>query len=95
MATTFRPPRQWVLTEEESINSFANWQSNLKYYLSLNDEFAPYLTSNWQKSSVANHGLADDAEGANAKTAVQNQSAEAQWVSKKGKAPDGGEVTAA
>ena len=71
MATTFRPPRQWVLTEEESINSFANWQSNLKYYLSLNDEFAPYLTSNWQKSSVANHGLADDAEGANAKTAVQ------------------------
>ena len=71
MATTFRPPRQWVLTEDETINSFANWQSNLKYYLSLNDEFAPYLNANWEKASVANHGLVSDPDGANAKTDVQ------------------------
>ena len=72
MAVSFRPPRPWVLTEEETINSFANWQSNLKYYLSLNDEFAPYLTSEWQKSSTPNHGLRSDAADApNRKTAVQ------------------------
>ena len=62
MAVSFRPPRPWVLTEEETINSFANWQSNLKYYLSLNDEFAPYLTAEWQKASTAHHGLVGDAE---------------------------------
>ena len=74
MATTFRPPRQWVLTEEETINSFASWQSNLKYYLSLNAEFAPYLAADWRKSSVANHGLADDPDtvaAADRKTGVQ------------------------
>ena len=72
MATTFRPPRQWVLTEDETINSFASWQSNLKYYLSLNNDFAPYLTANWQKSSVAHHGLTDDpAGGDDRKTAAQ------------------------
>ena len=72
MAVSFRPPRPWVLTEEETINSFANWQSNLKYYISLNDEFAPYLTAEWQKASTAHHGLQDDAAViANAKTGAQ------------------------
>ena len=72
MAVQFRPPRPWGLTEEETVTSFANWQSNMKYYLSLNDEFAPYLTTEWQKSSTANHGLTDDpTDQANRKTAAQ------------------------
>ena len=64
-----------MLTEEETINSFASWQSNLKYYLSLNNEFAQFLTAEWQKSSVAHHGLRDDPAPAEAgverKTAAQ------------------------
>ena len=76
MATTFRPPRPWVLTETESITSFANWQSNIQYYLSLNNEFSPYLEATWQKKSVsvANRGYTDDddtVEAAVRKTAVQ------------------------
>ena len=28
---TFRPPKQWQLTENENITSYANWQSNIMY----------------------------------------------------------------
>ena len=72
MATAFRAPKPWHLTEKETFSSFASWQSNVKYYLSTNDEFAPYLSAQWQKSSTANRGFADDpADQANRKTAVQ------------------------
>lgn len=62
MATSFRPPKQWVLTENETITSFANWQSNIIYHLSLNNEFAPFIepTATWQKQAVLNRGLAND-----------------------------------
>ena len=74
MASSFRPPKQWVLQEKETITSFANWQSNLLYHLSLNNEFSAYLEAEWLKKSVASHGFADDGEDAPAatrKTAVQ------------------------
>ena len=73
----FRPPRQWVLTETETITSFANWKSNILYHLSLSPEFAPFLELEWTKYSVANpnRGLVSDGEevpeAANRKTAVQ------------------------
>ena len=59
---SFRPPKQWVLTEKETITSFANWQSNILYHLSLNNEFARFIdpTATWSKQSVANRGLAND-----------------------------------
>ena len=72
--TSFRPPKQWVLQETETITSFANWQSNINYHLSLNNEFAAYIdpASTWSKASVANRGLVSDANTVqNAKTAAQ------------------------
>ena len=71
---SFKPPKQWVLSENETISSFCNWQSNLLYHLSLNNEFSPFIadTFEWQRKSVTNRGLVDDADGtADRKTAVQ------------------------
>ena len=70
----FRPPKPWTLTENETITSFGKWQSNLLYHLSLNNEFSTFLDSEWQKKSVASHGLLDDADPvpeAQRKTGVQ------------------------
>ena len=73
--TSFRPPKPWSLKEDgETITSFANWQSNVKYHISLNNEFAPYMepASTWTKSSTPNRGLTSDAtDVANGKTAAQ------------------------
>ena len=71
MTDQFRPPKQERLTENETITSFANWQPNMIYHLSLNNEFAPFLDSTWSKKSAVNGGLIDDADGDNRKTAVQ------------------------
>lgn len=76
MATSFRPPKQWVLTEHESITSFANWQSNIIYHLSLNNEFSPFIEPNatWGKQSRPNRGLTNDPntiDEAQRKTATQ------------------------
>ena len=73
---SFRPPKQWVLTENETITSFANWQSNIIYHLSLNNEFAPFIEPNatWEKQSTLNRGLQNDpntVEEAQRKTATQ------------------------
>ena len=71
-ANAFRPPKQWSLTENETVTSFANWQSNLLYHLSLCDEFASFLDSVWAAKPAANRGLQDDAADAvNRKTAAQ------------------------
>ena len=68
----FRPPKQWVLTENETVTSFANWKSNILYHLSLNNEFSPFLDSTWSKQSVPNRGLLPDMKGdVVLKTAVQ------------------------
>ena len=68
---SFHPPKQWTLTENESITSYANWQSNIEYHLSLNNEFASFLAAVWSKKSVTNRGLVDDPAGDQRKTAVQ------------------------
>ena len=68
---SFCPPKQWTLTENESITSYANWQSNIEYHLSLNNEFATFLAAVWSKKSVTNRGLVDDPAGDQRKTAVQ------------------------
>ena len=66
---SFRPPKQWVLNENETITSFANWQSNIVYHLSLNNEFAPFIEPNatWVKSSTPKNTV----EEAQRKTATQ------------------------
>jgi hypothetical protein len=53
------------------INSFANWKSNVLYNLSLNNDFAQFLDSEWSKQSVANRGLFSVSLGGLTKTAVQ------------------------
>ena len=64
MAANFRPPKQWVYQEDETVTSFANWKSNIKYHLSLNNDFASFLeaTFTWSKKSVTNRGLTSDAD---------------------------------
>ena len=57
--------------ESETINSFANWKSNVLYNLSLNNEFAQFLDSEWSKKPVANRGLQAVTIGNDTKTAVQ------------------------
>ena len=57
MADSFKPPKQWQLTENETIISFSNWQSNILYHLSLNNDFGQFLDSNWAKKSTPNRGL--------------------------------------
>ena len=59
---SFRPPKPQPLTENETITSFADWKSNIEYHLSLNNEFAPFLGSEWSKKSVINRGLQNDPE---------------------------------
>ena len=67
----FRPPKPWQLTEKETINTFANWKSNILYNLSENNEFAQFLDSEWSKQSVASRGLTAVTTGEVTKTAVQ------------------------
>ena len=70
----FRAPKQWSLTEKETITTFYNWQSNLQYHLSTTAEFVPYLEEEWQPKAIANRGLQDDGEDvaqAGHKTAAQ------------------------
>ena len=60
MADSFKPPKQWQLTENETMTSFANWQSNIMYHLSLNNDFGQFLELNWAKKSTPNRGLQAD-----------------------------------
>ena len=75
---SFKPPKQWVLTETETITSFANWLSSINYHLSLNNEFSLFIEDSftWSVQSVANRGLTDDGEdvaAAQRKTAAQKK----------------------
>ena len=70
----FRAPKQWTLSENETITSFYNWQSNLLYHLSQTQEFTIFLEHEWAAKATANRGLVDDGdevEAANRKTAIQ------------------------
>jgi len=74
MADHFRPPKQWSLTENETITSFSNWQSNMLYHLSLCNNFAPFLEGDWASQTVANRGFTNDPpDTPNGKTAAQKE----------------------
>ena len=77
MTDRFRPPKQWVLTGNENISSYSNWQSNMLYHLILCNEFAPFLTTEWRKQGVTNRSLVDDGDEVpvadNKKSAVQKK----------------------
>ena len=61
-----RAPKQWMLTKNETINTFENWRQNLLYILSLDQNFAPFLGEDvtWLKKSAANptRGLVNDVD---------------------------------
>ena len=63
MATS-RAPKQWSLTKTETVNSFETWKQNLKYVLSLDANFAPFLIPGvtWGKQSrtATSRGFIDD-----------------------------------
>lgn len=66
MANSHRAPKQWCLTEVETVNSFVNWRQNLLYTLSLDGEFAPFLLNGaeWEKKSKTStcREFSDDAD---------------------------------
>ena len=43
--TSIRAPKEWCLTKVETVGSFENWKENLKYVLSLDPNFEPFLVS--------------------------------------------------
>ena len=61
-----RAPKQWSLTTTETITSIEAWENNLKYILSLDHNFAPFLTAGatWLKKTNASplRGFTDDDE---------------------------------
>jgi predicted transposase YbfD/YdcC len=62
----FRAPKQWSLTTTETITSIEAWENNLKYILSLDHNFASFLTADatWLKKTNASplRGFTNDAE---------------------------------
>ena len=58
----FKPPKNKILSENETISSYTSWQSNMLFHLSLYKEFANFIADDveWSKKSVANRGLTDD-----------------------------------
>ena len=75
-ANSFRPPKPRELTENETITSYAKWQSNVLFLLSQCNDFAPFLETEWEKDNVAQRGFTDDADtvpAATRKTAVQKK----------------------
>ena len=61
-----RAPRQWSLTEQETITSFEAWRQNLQYILSLDQDFASFLLEDafWLRktSTTPLRGFEDDSE---------------------------------
>ena len=72
-------PKQWCLTESETLNTFKNWKENLCYTLSLDPAFKPFLADDvtWRKSTdpAPSRGFTDtsqtDAEGTVTVTATK------------------------
>ena len=64
--TSQRAPKQWSLTSNETITSLEAWENNLKYILSLDSNFAGFLTdgSSWGKKTNASplRGFSNDNE---------------------------------
>ena len=62
-----KAPKQWSLTETETITGFESWRNNMVYILSLDDNFKPYLVEGctWLKKTKTNpnRGFTNTAEG--------------------------------
>ncbi|XP_068706826.1 uncharacterized protein [Montipora foliosa] len=76
--TSHRAPKQWSLSSNETITSIKAWENNLKYILSLDPNFADFLTdgSSWGKKTNATplRGFSNDPESvptARRRTAAQ------------------------
>ena len=76
--TSHRAPKQWSLTSNETITLIEAWENNLKYILSLDPNFADFLTdgSSWGKKTNASplRGFSNDPESvpaARRRTAAQ------------------------
>ncbi|XP_068752665.1 uncharacterized protein [Montipora capricornis] len=76
--TSHRAPKQWSLSSNETITSIEAWENNLKYILSLDPNFADFLTdgSSWGKKTNATplRGFSNDPESvptARRRTAAQ------------------------
>ena len=59
-----KAPKQWFLIKDETLNSFTNWKENFLYTLSLDKNFAEFLTDgfSWNRKSSTNpnRGLTSD-----------------------------------
>ncbi len=76
--TSHRAPKQWSLTSKETITSIEAWENNLKFILSLDSNFAGFLTdgSSWGKKTNTSplRGFTNDPEtvpAAQRRTAAQ------------------------
>ena len=65
-----KAPKQWALTEEETITSFEVWKSNMIYVLGLDDNFKHFLKPgvSWRRKtkSAPFRGYTGDTAAANA-----------------------------
>ena len=66
MTSNHRAPKQWYLSKVETISSFENWKQNLLYILSLDKNFAQFLSEGvkWPKKTRAQplRGFQDDGD---------------------------------
>ena len=47
-----RAPKQWSLTEDETITTFESWRQNLKYVLSLDAVITVFVSKNGLRLSI-------------------------------------------
>ena len=77
MSVAPRAPKRWCLAKVEIVNSFENWKQNLVYTLSLDPNFAPFLTDDakWEKKTKVAplRGFVDDADGTPGKSTAQQK----------------------
>ena len=61
-----RPPKQWCLTKQDTVNTYTNRRQNLLYVLSLDTNVTDFISEDarWQKRAAAHphHGLTNDAD---------------------------------
>ena len=76
--TSHRVPKQWLLSSNETITSIEAWENNFKYILSLDPNFADFLTNglSWGKKTNTSplRGFTNDPESvstARRRTAAQ------------------------
>ena len=59
MAQSNKAPKNRYLEKHETLNTFNAWKENLIYTISLDANFAPFISATWT-TAVPNRGLNDD-----------------------------------